>query len=198
MEIEGGAYSEHQARIEKRQVAGHEELLLGAAEADPDDVGFEFGNGGDKFILLSAGEAVEGWHDRPNNAHRGEVPCKPVAEFGGYAFGPAIEEVGDVGEFRAAKDLEHEIWAGDALHGAVALETANPRERCSIGEVELRGSVCLGNLTRALGFQHAMHACETDIALTSLVQHDGYVRERGFHVEGIDIDTENVSERPEL
>jgi len=112
----------------------------------------------------------------------------------GYAFDSAIEEVGDVGELRAPKDFEHEIRAGDALHGAVALETANPRERCSIGNVELGGLVCLSNRTGAPGLQHTMHTRDTDIAFARLAQELNDVRERSFHIDGVDIDAKNMSE----
>jgi hypothetical protein len=80
----------------------------------------------------------------------------------------------------------------------VALEPANPRERCSVRDIELGGYVCLGNLTGAPGFQHAMHTCDTDVTFARLAQERSDVRERGFHVEGIDVDAENVSERSEL
>ena len=195
VEIKSGTNTEHEARIKQRKVAGHEEFLLRAAEADPDDVGLELGDGRDEIILFSGREIVEGWCDGTNDARRGEVSFKPVAEFGGYAFDSAIEEVGDMGEFGTAKDLEHEIRTGDALHCAVALETANPRERCSVGDVELGGYVCLGNLTGAPRFQHAMHTRDTDVASARLAQERNDVRDRGFHIDGVDVDTENMSER---
>jgi hypothetical protein len=194
VEIKSGTNTEHEARIEPRKVAGHEEFLLRAAEADPENVRLERGDGRDQVILLSGRESVEGRGDSANKARPGKVSGKPVAELGGYAFDSAIKEVGDVGEFGAAKDLEHEIGTGDALHSAVTLETTNPGERCSVGDVEFRGYICLGNLTGAPRFQHAMHTRDTDVAFARFAQEGGNVRERGFHVDGVDVDTENVSE----
>jgi len=193
VEIEGGANTEHKARIEQRKVAEHKEFLLRAAEPDPENVGFELGYGRDQIILLSRREIVEGRCGSTNDAHRGEVSCKPVAKFGGYAFDSAIEEVGDVGEFGAAKDLEHEIGTGDALHGAVALETADPRERRSIWDVELGGYKCLGNVIGEPRLQHTMRVRDTDVAFARSAQERNDVRERGFHIDGVDIDTENMS-----
>ena len=49
VEIKGSPNAEHEARIELWQVTGHEELLLGTAEADPENVGFAFGDGRDEI-----------------------------------------------------------------------------------------------------------------------------------------------------
>ena len=52
VEIKSGTNTEHEARIKQRELARHEELLLRAAKADPDNVGLELGDGRDEIILL--------------------------------------------------------------------------------------------------------------------------------------------------
>ena len=47
-----GANTEHESALEQREVAGHEELLPGAAETNPDDVRFELGDGCDELIVF--------------------------------------------------------------------------------------------------------------------------------------------------
>ena len=52
VEVEGGTDSEHESGVEAGDHAVHEELLFGRADADPDDVGFELGDGGDEVVFF--------------------------------------------------------------------------------------------------------------------------------------------------
>jgi len=116
MEIKGGTDTKHEACIKQGKVAGHKEFLLRAAEANPDDVRLEFGDGRDEVMLLIKRKIVKRWRDSADDAHPGKFSREPAAKFGGYTLDSAIEEVRNVGEFWAAKNFEHQIGAGDTFH----------------------------------------------------------------------------------
>src|SRR3984885_1448345 len=133
VEVVGGTNAEHERGVEPVQVAMHETLLFGRADAHPDDVGFELTHTRDKRLLFFCIEIAKrrcvGANDSCPWIKAGESLAQLIRD----VLLPSVKEMRAAGEFSPAEYLTHKVGTGDALHLFVALPAANPDGRCAIG-----------------------------------------------------------------
>ena len=168
MEVECGAYAEHQSGLNQRQQAHHESLLLGSADAYPEDLGVQYLYSRRNGLFFFESEIAEGWSVGSNNASPRETLREAGAEFLDDSFFATVKEVSAVGELRPAKDFQHKIGTGDALHLSEALPAPQPHSRHSVRHGKRGPSVNLSKPWIALGFHDSVDTDHADVAFALL------------------------------
>src|SRR4051812_23859498 len=99
------------------------------------------------------------------------------------------------GELLAPEDLQHEIGAGDALHGFVSLPPAYPDRRCAIGHGHAGSGINSGQFAVAMRLHDAVHAGHADVTLAPRFELAGDTVQGEFHVKSFDGGAEQFGRR---
>jgi len=161
VEVEGGADANEDGNGELVAMIEHPALLLGSAEADPDDVGMGGVNHGADFGVFLGGErairGTEGAGDFVGGELTGEFDCEGVCDAGCAA----IKEMAR-GRI-PLPETEHELWAVDTTGEAKAVAAAEPDERHAVGDDEAGGGESGAELGVVAGFGDAVHAGDGNV-----------------------------------
>lgn len=195
VEIEGCADADKDGDVERGAVFEHPALLLGGAEADPDNV-----RSGSVDHRDSGGVFVRSLRAK----WRTEESCSlQSGETGGEADGEsfrdsrrtAIEEMAIALRRSCAAKGFHELGTIDATAKREALAAAEPDEGKAVGDGEA-GAVENGlEVGAMLGLHEAVHVRDGDVAAGGALQNRGFdVRDDVWNLHGGNADTENMEE----
>jgi len=97
VEEEGGADPDHQGCVQTGDIACHKAVLLGCADAYPNDVWPVPRDLGRELLFFRGGELPVGWCSDPNDPSFGEAGLHSIPQLLRKPFGPSIEEMSAAG-----------------------------------------------------------------------------------------------------
>lgn len=164
VEEEGGADAEHDAGVELGEVFGHEALLLGGAEADPEEIGLGGVHLANEVGFFGGVQGAEGGRVGAGDLEAGEALFEFAFEFLGHAFGAAVEEMAPAFGDAGFADEGHEVGAIDAADFGVAGELGHPDGGHAVGGAKVGVVENFAEGGVVLGFGNAVDAGDGDVA----------------------------------
>src|SRR6516162_4887744 len=113
VKVERRTDPEHEGRIQPMKVAVHKPLLLGRADAHPDNAGFDSANTGDQRFFLRFVQITKRRCEDAHNSCPRKTACEAITKLLSDAFFTAIQKVRVTGKLSPAEDLKHEIGTGN-------------------------------------------------------------------------------------
>jgi hypothetical protein len=150
---------------------------------------------GEEFVFFARRERPEWRRVCADDLEARESSDERTLQNFGDACLSAIEKMSIAMRDGHAAHCAHEIRTEDTIHVTVALPVAYPGEGHAIGGVEDGGVQNAAEAGVAMGFHHAVNACQADVS--GAVAGDPFFgdRDRSAHIDSGDFDPEDVSVR---